>query len=191
MSDKDKYLREFDKITGQLKGQVLRREYTIAKREAYPKLVEKYNQYIDLSEVDAKKKEEEIRAYAKVLLRGENGFMSARRGAELYEKIGKGKKAIPKLLEAARRDKNGAIQSYRTIRAFIERNSGERKPLENGLEGKTMVFAVSTLAGIALSVFSFKATGNAIGNLTGTSQGLLGVFLFIFGLAGMFFSIRK
>ena len=47
------------------------------------------------------------------------------RGAELYEKIGKGKKAIPKLLEVARRDKNGAIQSYRTIREFIERNSGE------------------------------------------------------------------
>ncbi|MCX6749534.1 MAG: hypothetical protein NTW17_02190 [Candidatus Pacearchaeota archaeon] len=43
-------------------------------------------------------------------------------------------------------------------------------------------------AGITLSVFSLQSTGNAIGNLTGTSQGLLGLIFFVVGIAGLVFS---
>ncbi|MEK6912754.1 MAG: hypothetical protein AABX26_02245 [Nanoarchaeota archaeon] len=196
MSDTDKYLREFDKITGRGKGSILRAEYKRARGLGYGELVEKSKSYMEMTDEAAKAKEEEIRAYAKELM-GEGSknlinVTAAVRGAELYEKIGKGKKAIPKLLEAARRDKNGAIQSYRTIREFIERNSGEEhRKSGTGLEGKTAIFLLSTLAGIALSVFSFNATGNAVAGMTGTGQGLLGVLLFIVGITGIFFNIKK
>lgn len=62
---------------------------------------------------------------------------------------------------------------------------------KRSLDSRVGVFILSTLAGIALSVFSFRATGNAISNLTGTSQGLLGIFLFIVGLTGIAFNAKK
>jgi hypothetical protein len=45
-------------------------------------------------------------------------------------------------------------------------------------------------AGIFLSIHSLQLTGNASGNLTGTSQGLLGLIFFVVGLAGLVFSRR-
>lgn len=119
-------------------------------------------------------------------------------GAMLYEKIGKGRRIIPRLLKVIEKAtqlppdyvSHGELTDgfYRRVQSFIERNSGKRKQKEGGLEGRTMVFLGSLLAGIALSAFSLTATGNAIGNLTGTTPGLLGLILFVVGLAGLFFS---
>jgi hypothetical protein len=50
------------------------------------------------------------------------------------------------------------------------------------------IFIGSILGGIALSVYSLISTGNTIGNLTGTTQGLLGIFLFVLGIFGLVFN---
>ena len=68
MSDTDKYLREFDKITGRGKGSILRAEYKRARGLGYGELVEKSKSYMEMTDEAAKAKEEEIRAYAKELM---------------------------------------------------------------------------------------------------------------------------
>ena len=113
-------------------------------------------------------------------------------GAQLYEKLGKGKKVIPKLYKALERgviagEINQQSSLFMESKEFIERNSGKRQQ-KGGLEGKTMIFLGSILGGIALNIYSLTATGNSIGNLTGTTQGLLGLILFVVGIAGLVFS---
>lgn len=61
---------------------------------------------------------------------------------------------------------------------FERRKSNQKKTLE----GRVIVSILSLIGGIALSILSLTATGNVISNLTGTTQGLLGIFLFIVGL---------
>jgi len=125
---------------------------------------------------------------------GDEAMKYAFAGALLAEKIGRGKKAISPLLKAADYAAGrGKKVPYEKIKAFVERNSRERK--EGGLIGKLknkfFVFSLFTLGGIALSAFSLQSTGNAIGNLTGTTQGLLGILLFVIGLAGLVFSRKR
>jgi len=111
-------------------------------------------------------------------------------GAELYEALHKGGKAIPKLKRAVERAaKKGILdkEDKWKVERFIARNVGERQPSEGGLEGRTMVFIGSILGGIVLSIYSLTTTGNVTGNLIGTSQGLLGLTLFIAGIAGLVF----
>ena len=112
-------------------------------------------------------------------------------GALLYEKIGKGRKVIPKLLEAAKKDRKVATSQYEDIRRFIQRNAGDGEKKRGGLENHVSVFIVFTLAGLALSFTSLTLTGHAISGLTGTTPGLLGILLFIVGITGMFFRLRK
>jgi len=57
--------------------------------------------------------------------------------------------------------------------------------------GRLSIFTLSIIAGLALSLSSLSTTGYAVSNLTRTDQGLGGIFLFIMGLVGMFFSLRK
>lgn len=200
MSDADKYLKELDRIAGKRKHDILRSEYKKVQSFGYESMVKKFNDYMDMKDDDARKYEPEIRAAARDLMErgmgsGEQGLLpnvtAALRGAALYEKIGKGRKAIPKLLKAAEKDKNGAISQYKGIREFIERNAGGRQKASSGIESRVSVFIAFLLGGIVLSLTSLRATGSAIGNLTGTSQGLLGIFLFIFGLTGIFFGLKK
>ena len=60
---------------------------------------------------------------------------------------------------------------------------------------KLPIFILVTLVGLALSLNSWNnalaLTGHAILGLTGTAQGLAGVFLFILGLTGIFFSLKR
>jgi hypothetical protein len=71
------------------------------------------------------------------------------------------------------------------------KKSAEPERKISGIESRLAVFILFTLVGIALSLSSLKLTGNAVSNLTGTSQGLLGIFLFIAGLVGVFFCSKK
>ena len=126
-----------------------------------------------------------------VYVSGNEAMKYAFAGALLAEKIGRGKKAIPKLLRAADfAASRGEKVPYDKIKAFVERNSRERKEggLIEKLKSKLFVFSLFTLGGIALSAYSLTATGNSIGNLTGTTQGLLGLILFVVGIAGLVFS---
>ena len=149
-----------------------------------------------------KKDELAIRAYAKSLMDGalgnikentmdtpEEHIYRALWGAELSEQLGKGKKAIPKLSKVLEKYKDYVSEKdNQDAKAFVKRNTEERQPSLSGIEKRTLAFIGTTFAGIALSAFSLQSTGNAIGNLTGTTQGLLGIFLFIVGIAGLVFS---
>ena len=187
------------------RGETLRKMYgdftDVRKPSPYPKILQEARKYLTMTNEEAFEREEEIRAYARELLdeqissgRGKNRYEHvtpsvyiAILGAELYEKIGKGRKALPKLLKIAEINKSGALREHKRLQDFIKRNtkSGEKSI---GIEGRVGIFILFLLGGIALSIYSLTATGNAIGNLTGTSQGLLGLILFVFGIAGLVFS---
>ena len=116
-------------------------------------------------------------------------------GAQLYEKIGRGRKIIPRLLKAVERNVSiyDSVQLenvYPKIETFIKRNTRERKRRGSGLEKKISVFIAFIIGGIALSIGSLTITGNAVSNLTQTTPGLLGIIFFIAGLVGMFFYSR-
>ncbi len=119
-------------------------------------------------------------------------------GARLYTKLGKGGKVIPKLISKLEKwHKSGYTIDSRDlvyVKMLIKKSERERQRHAGGLEiatGRELAFLGSVFAGIALGLTSITPTGNAIGNLTGTSQGLIGLILFVFGLAGLFFSGKK
>lgn len=119
-------------------------------------------------------------------------------GAQLYEKIGKGRKAIPRLLKTAEIGiKKGWLGRYQLelvyskIESFIKKNAGKREPSVGSLEKKFGIFVAFIIGGIALGLGSLTITGNAVSNLSQTTPGLLGIILFIAGLAGVFFCSRK
>ncbi len=118
-------------------------------------------------------------------------------GAQLYEKIERGRKAIPRLLRGAKSVVNGGYKLddvfkdvYSKIEIFIEKNTEERKQKTSGLEKKFGVFIAFIIGGVALSLGSLTITGNTISNLTGTTPGLLGIIFFLAGLVGMFFYFK-
>jgi len=131
-------------------------------------------------------------------------------GVQLYEILGKGKKAASKILKFApitNREYGRPIAPYEIefLEEFIEKHTGTKpKNLEaylnedKGQESRTSIFILSALAGIALIIYSSTSNpvliGHVISNvptLFQNSQGLLGIFLFVFGLAGLVFNFRK
>ncbi len=157
---------------------------------------DKYEQgkkFLEVKEVDPV----ETAALAYALMKGgiERGdIQSSFLGAQLYEKIGRGKKAISRLLEGAEKSiETGKTrkEDYIDVEIFIKKNAGEREQDEGSLEKKFGIFAAFIIGGIALSLGSLTITGNAVSNLTRTTPGLLGIILFIAGLAGMFFYFKK
>lgn len=74
---------------------------------------------------------------------------------------------------------------------YLEKHTKKREQKTSGLEKRFGVFVAFIIGGIALSLGSITITGNAVSNLTQTTPGLLGVFLFIAGLVGIFFYSRR
>lgn len=105
----------------------------------------------------------------------------------LYTEGGREVRRDKNVIERAKKNLN---KVERDIKRLENLRRGKSK-LFSGLESKTLVFIGSFLAGIALSLISIKPTGNAIGSLTGTAPGLFGIFLFVLGIAGLFFSGKK
>lgn len=112
----------------------------------------------------------------------------ALRSAQMYEKIGKGKKAIPRLLKVMENDAKKGYPPNKhyieKVRSFIERNAGKK---QGSLEGRVSIFILSSIVGIALAVSSLTATGGVVSNLTNTTQGMLGIIFFVVGIAGLVF----
>jgi hypothetical protein len=86
----------------------------------------------------------------------------------------------------------GEAKKIRTKQLRKEREEARAQEKElKGIERNVVVFLVFTFGGALLSISSLTITGNVISDLTQTSPGLLGVFMFVAGLAGMFFYLRK
>ena len=65
-----------------------------------------------------------------------------------------------------------------------------RKAESSGLEKSlAIIFGISIIAG--LFFLSPNLTGNAIANASSTSSTLIGAFLFVFGLFGIFWTVNK
>lgn len=114
--------------------------------------------------------------------------------ARLYVASGPEKTATDKTLRKAldmSANGNLNLQDYKKIKDFVDKHSEGDRSSPSNLEKRIGIFIISTLAGIGLSIASLTTTGNTIGNLTNTTPGLLGVFLFVFGLAGLIFTLRK
>ena len=145
------------------------------------------NYYLtNFSDTEIRRKTAEIEPVAVSLLNNHR-IDRVLAGALLYEKLGRGKEAAKKLQQSLEKVERKEGEVYRKAQKFIERNPVRESSIR-GLETRVAVFLGSTIAGIALSIYSLTATGNAIGNLTGTSQGLLGLILFVVGIAGLVFS---
>ena len=157
----------------------------------------------ELLDSDPEERRTEISATAHYLM--DEKYLSpqwALKGALLYEKIGKGRKAVPKLLKdiEERTDKKilyGLDETFiESVEKFVERNPRKRQQTEGGIEGRTLTGFVSVLAGavgliMVASNIGGNITGNAVSNVTGTTSGLFGVLLFIVGLVGSFFYFKR
>ena len=128
----------------------------------------------------------------------EGNIPEAINAAAIYEELGKPEMGISKLLHvvevtAKRRtistDEMGRVKRF--VKHYVEKEGFIEKQSSEGLEGRVGIFIFLVLGGIALSISSLTATGNAVGNLTGTSQGLFGTLLFIVGMAGLFFYFKN
>lgn len=142
---------------------------------------------------------QEYRAIARatyVQAKKDKNVFEAINAAFIYSKIGKPHIGMSKLFDVAETvAKERPLNRYEIsqMRNFIKELSYSKKEKKSsrGLEGRVGVFILTTLAGIILSFNSLMVTGNAISNLTGTTQGLTGILLFIVGLTGMFFHFNK
>ena len=196
---KEEYLKQLREIKRRDRFREAREEYKQVKYSPKVLSFSEKNQYVKGRKFLRKEKDPvKIAALAYRLMeegmnRGDIQYSLL--GAQLYEKIGKGNRAISRLLRTAeRRIQTGKIEEeyYQTAETFIKENTGERKQQSGaGLEKKFGIFAAFIIGGIALGLGSLSITGNAVSNLTQTTPGLLGIFLFIAGLVGMFFYFRK
>lgn len=194
MVDTDKYLRELDELSQDVerkhKFREARKRYKGREQDLAHsfRLVE---EYLEASNEEVYNKRGDAQAAAYAILNKANRPNAYITGAELYEKLGKGKKAIPMLMRRVKDSvKNNRIDinDLNKVKEFIKRNT---KKKQSGLEGKLPIFLLFTIAGIALSLSSLNSTGYAISSLTQTSSGLLGVIFFIVGIAGIFFNFKK
>jgi len=198
MSDAEKYLEKLKKIKGGrgplgeirsayragLRGDVGNAAQDVYAAHSYLSHGDKVNPLRALSRAYAILKKSD---YPEVLLVA----------AEVYERLDKGRKAVPMLIEGIdRAQKKGETVPYEKVEAFIKRNAGGRKKKsheqsQGGLEGRVGVFILFILGGIVLGAYSLGITGHVVSGLAQTAPGLLGVLLFIAGLVGMFFHFRR
>lgn len=197
--ERDRYLNDLDSVAGGDKFGKARERYKFHSDRASSKKIGDLAYYgIDILEGKREASESEIRAVARKLIETSGGDQDVSGyGVSLYEKIGKGKKAIPFLLKSLKKlvdqeAPKSEIEQYRKyVRSVIERNTEERQQGESGLAGRVGVFALFIFGGIALGAGSLTITGNAVSNLTGTIPGLFGIIFFIAGLAGLFFYFKE
>ena len=115
-------------------------------------------------------------------------FGIAFKSAMLYEKIGQGNRTSVKrrLLNALKNQENISKGDVDRVRKFLKRNPIEKSNL--GTKVLTSIFGIVTAVGILFGINSM--TGAAIG-FNSVPSGFLGAVLFVGGIAGLFFSMRK
>lgn len=190
---KEIYLKQLKDIERKDKFRQARKEYK--KVKYFPKTFITENKYFKGKKFLKATKVDPVKIAALAYRLMEEGidrrdFQYSLLGAQLYEKIGKGNKAISRLLNGAERNiETGKTrgEDYQTAKNFIKRNTQG----EGSLEKKFGVFVAFIIGGVALGLGSLTVTGNVVSNLTQTTPGLLGIILFIAGLIGMFFYFKR
>ena len=88
------------------------------------------------------------------------------------------------------REREERVAFFRVEEREADRERYLLRGKKKDLSTRVPIFILFLIGGIAISTFSLTATGNAVGNLTGTTQGLLGLILFVVGIFGIVFSKR-
>jgi len=109
-------------------------------------------------------------------------------GGQVYEKLGRGRKMVPKLLASLNRTQEKiSPEQYKSVVRLIEQNTPEE---ESGLARKAAVGIALILGGVGLGVSSLNTTGNFISN--GNNHGsIFGAILILIGLVGTFFYLKS
>ena len=194
MSDAEKYLKRIDGIQKDIERKMRYRQARNTYRERGKDLATSFkvmNDYLNASWEKLYSNRGDAQAAANVILEHANKPNAYIAGAELYEKLGKGKKIIPTLMKRVEESvKQDVIDpsDLERVKNFIKRNANKK---ESSLVGKLSAFILFILSGIALSAFSLTATGYVISSLTQTTSGLLGILLLIVGLAGIFLNPKR
>ncbi len=197
VEDKKDYLKQLKEIERKGRFREIRKEYKKVKYSPKRMFITEEKYFRGKKFLKKEKNPVKIAALAYRLMEegiDRRDFQYSLLGAQLYEKIGRGKKAISRLLGAVEKGiGTGKIreEDYQRVEIFIKRNTKERKQDEGSLEKKFGIFIAFIIGGIALSLGSLTLTGNAVSDLTQTTPGLLGIILFIAGLVGVFFYFRR
>jgi len=210
MSDADRYLSRLDELEGKKdKSETIKRF-----REAYAKKVKRsdfhkptlYSEAHELAgnintiekylrRTDRARTNEDVRVLARATMESakEDSYIGgAIYAANMYSALGKNHIALSKLMavvEKAAKEGKAKPQDLADVRYFIKTTQSKQSS-STGLESRVGIFVAFLLGGVVLSLTSLNATGNAVGTL-GTTQGLAGIFLFILGLAGIAFGLKK
>ncbi len=113
-------------------------------------------------------------------------------GGYLYEKLGKGQRAIPDILKSCERDQEGEGKDYRHYRADVEKfiKNNARGGSESGLGGQVSGIISIIGLGAAAIFLSPSITGNAIGNINSGSSNIVGIIGFLVGLLSAVFYFK-
>lgn len=161
-------------------------------------LFDKADKFIDSKDEDIKNNPAYFgRAMAdanKLMKKGvdSGNFILAYRGAEMYEKMGRGnapsvKRKLKKAYERAVKRDPGSERYEKYVESFMENNSGHKT---SQLE-KTA--AAASIVGILGGLFflSSNITGNAVANVSPSSSNIFGAVLLVVGLVAGFFWISN
>ncbi len=179
----DKYLEEFDKISGRGKWRKGMGEYRRA-REQYAK--EGFGKKADYASAA------EIKGYADEIMKNPSSVKEVVAAMQLYDVVNKEDSPAVKrkLIEVARRWVNSPNYNEGDM-SIIGDFLREKLNGSEGLEKKTL--AVIGGFGIIASLFFLSpvVTGNAIGSIGEMTSGILGGALFVLGVGGIFISCRR
>jgi len=188
----DKYLEKLDKIEKVGSYRSAREVYRKADKKTNEEIYKEGIDLASLSQEDAYKNKGMVQSTAYKLMQRENNPQEFLLGAQLYEKIGKGTRIIPKLLEnmeSASRMGHTNEHNFKYVRDFIKRTAKTEKSVN--LESRVTVFIIMTLGGIVIAFNSLNTTGFAISNFTQATPSLSGLLLTVAGLVGIFLSLKR
>lgn len=197
MSDADKYLSQLNELKRKQNFKTARKIYKEAELKYIDKVYDEGLAWYKHGNEKLKDLDERaaLQAVANRLLDASLYPEHFILGAKLYDKLGKGKKIIHRLLkdvETASTKGNMNNKYFEQIEDFIKKvreDSSSEK--QTNLESRLAVFILFTIGGIALILNSLNLTGFAISNMTQITPKLSGLLLIIAGLVGMFLVLKK
>jgi len=126
------------------------------------------------------------------------GFYKMRKNTPSIDEIGGPIKLDKSSHEATIRDSRNKLVKYNIQCKMIpangyrfDKNSGEFIKKDDSSYSRILKYAAIFFAVAGLALFVPGITGNAIGNLGSASSNFIGVLLFVVGIVGLFFGLKK